>query len=170
MCRHILCVHDHGKQFADGDLKLFHGAWQRANEAPVEVDQIGQAIVSDQDRPILLQPSLQSLCELLGRTTRGRFHRHEGSESMLSENAQVSSHQSFDDPSESNVLDKGGPGLLKSPRHSLLFQLQVPEANLDEITLASRPQIWVIFADDLVHKAFLHVAQVFWNGSFGAFH
>lgn len=89
---------------------------------------------------------------------------------MLSENAQVSSHQSLDDPSESNVLDKVGLGLLESSLHSLLLYLQIPEANLDESPLASRPEIRVIFADDLVHKAFLHVAQVFWNGSFRAFH
>lgn len=170
MCRHVFCVHCHGKQIVDGNLELFHGVWQRANEAPVDVDQVGQAIVSDQNWPMLFEPFLQSICELLGRKARRLFHWHEGSKPVLSEIAQVSSHQSLDDPSEPDVLDKIGPGLLDSSFHGLPLNLQVSEAYLDESTLASRPEIWVVSGDDLVHKAFLHIAQESWDRSFRAFH
>lgn len=168
--RHILRVHEHGKEFVDGDLKLFHSVWQRANEAPVDVDQIGQAIVPDQNWSVLLELSLQSICELLECETWGLFHRHERSEDPFSETTQVSSDQSFDDPSESNLLDKSGPGLRESCFAGLFLHLQVFESNLDESAFPSRLEIRVIFADDLVHKALLHVAQELWDGPFWAFH
>lgn len=116
----------------DGSLEFSKSIWQRAHEASVEEKQVAEHIMANQNRSILLEPGLDSVCQLLGSDDWRLDHLHQRMEGICFKFFQTSTNKCLCNPPKPNMLLDSFPFGLQPCFEDKLLGLLVPQFDLNE--------------------------------------